>query len=227
MRATRGASDREGRRGVKHGRAAHSEQETDRLSVSGDRPSGCHMRRPQQVQLPLSTWDTRIACGTPSLACGTHAHATTPLAMRVVQCRRPRRTRSRRRCCAARRGVLVKVRGKMSGRSVRDASGSRGRIGGGARCMPRDRGRGTRPVAVSLAREDHTRTPRWRARAKNCVLRRGRGGWFQDLVKRMKNRRRASRACSKGPFGHAQPVGNARHARRCLARLVRGARSGR
>ena len=29
-------------------------------------------------------------------------------------------------------------------------------------------------VAMSLAREDHTTTPRWRARAKNCVLRRGR-----------------------------------------------------
>ena len=44
----------------------------------------------------------------------------------------------------------------------------------GARCMPRGRGRRPRPVAVSLAREDFTTTPRWRARAQNCVLRRGR-----------------------------------------------------
>ena len=41
-------------------------------------------------------------------------------------------------------------------------------------CMPRGRGRLSKTVAMSLAREDHSTTPRWRARAKNCVLRRGR-----------------------------------------------------
>ena len=40
--------------------------------------------------------------------------------------------------------------------------------------MPRGGGRLSKTVAMSLAREDHTTTPRWRARAKNCVLRRGR-----------------------------------------------------
>jgi len=44
----------------------------------------------------------------------------------------------------------------------------------GAMCMPRGGGRLSKTVAMSLAREDHTTTPRWRARAKNCVLRRGR-----------------------------------------------------
>ena len=33
-------------------------------------------------------------------------------------------------------------------------------------CMPRCRGRGPRAVAMSLAREDHTTTPRWRATAR-------------------------------------------------------------
>ena len=32
-------------------------------------------------------------------------------------------------------------------------------------CMPRGRGRLSKTVAMSLAREDHTTTPRWRARA--------------------------------------------------------------
>ena len=36
---------------------------------------------------------------------------------------------------------------------------------GGAMCMTRGRGRPSRPVARSLAREDHTTTPRWRAGA--------------------------------------------------------------
>ena len=60
-------------------------------------------------------------------------------------------------------------------------------------CMPRGRGRLSKTMAMSLAREDHSTTPRWRARAKNCVLRRGRPV-SRILVKRTKNRRRASRA---------------------------------
>jgi hypothetical protein len=63
---------------------------------------------------------------------------------------------------------------------------------------------------MSLAREDHTTTPRWRARAKNCVL-----------------RLRERRARSGGAPGRAQPVGNAQRARRRLAGLARRAGSGR
>ena len=44
----------------------------------------------------------------------------------------------------------------------------------GARCMPRGRGRRPRAVARSLAREDHTTTPRWRARARIVLSRRER-----------------------------------------------------
>ena len=52
-------------------------------------------------------------------------------------------------------------------------------------------------------------------------------GQFHELVKRRENRLRASRALSGGAPGRAQPVGNARHARRCLAGLARGTGSGR
>ena len=52
-------------------------------------------------------------------------------------------------------------------------------------------------------------------------------GQFHELVKRRKNRLRASRACSRGAPGRAHPVGNARRARRCLAVLTRGTGSGR
>ena len=45
---------------------------------------------------------------------------------------------------------------------------------GGASCMTRGRGRRPRPVARSQAREDHTTTPRWRARARIVLSRRGR-----------------------------------------------------
>ena len=78
------------------------------------------------------------------------------------------------------RALVVHARARRVGRGGNErahtarAIASRGRIGGGARCTPRGRGRRPRAVAVSLAREDHTTTPRWRARAKNCVLRRGR-----------------------------------------------------
>ena len=61
--------------------------------------------------------------------------------------------------------------------------------------------------------------PKW------CSL--GVSGQFHDLVKRRKNRLRASRAPSGGAPGRAQLVGDARHARRCLAGLVPGAGRGR
>ena len=64
--------------------------------------------------------------------------------------------------------------GESSGAHLGHRREPGGGIGGRARCMPRGRGRRPRAVAVSLAREDRTTTPRWRARAKNCVLRRGR-----------------------------------------------------
>ena len=52
-------------------------------------------------------------------------------------------------------------------------------------------------------------------------------GQFHDLVKRTKNRLRASRARSGEAPGRAQPVGNAQRARRRLAGLVRRVGSGR
>ena len=45
---------------------------------------------------------------------------------------------------------------------------------GGASCMTRGGGRRPRPVARSQTREDHTTTPRWRARARIVLSRRGR-----------------------------------------------------
>ena len=44
----------------------------------------------------------------------------------------------------------------------------------GARCIPRGRGRRPRAVSISLAREDHTTTPRWRARARILLFSRKR-----------------------------------------------------
>jgi len=55
----------------------------------------------------------------------------------------------------------------------------------------------------------------------------GVGGQFHELVKRTKNRRRASRAPSGGAPGRAHLVGNAQRARRRLAGLVRRVGSGR
>ena len=52
-------------------------------------------------------------------------------------------------------------------------------------------------------------------------------GQFHDLVKRTKNRLRASRARSGEAPGRAQPVGNAQRARRRLAGFARGTGSGR
>ena len=94
-------------------------------------------------------------------------------------------------------------------------------------CTLRGRGRLSRTVAVPLAREDHTTTPRWRARAQKSVTFLGVSGQFHDLVKRRENRLRASRARSGGAPGRAQPVAFARRARRRLAGLARGTGSGR
>ena len=55
----------------------------------------------------------------------------------------------------------------------------------------------------------------------------GAGGQFHDLVKRTKNRLRASRARSGGASGRAQPVAFAQRARRRLAGLARRAGRGR
>ena len=55
----------------------------------------------------------------------------------------------------------------------------------------------------------------------------GVSGQFHELVKRRKNRLRASRAPSRGAPGRAHPVGNARRAHRCLAGLARRAGRGR
>ena len=74
----------------------------------------------------------------------------------------------------ARSAVLAKVRGGRKERAPARVGASEHGWMGGAMCMPRGRGRRPRPVARSQTREDHTTTPRWRARAKNCVLRRGR-----------------------------------------------------
>ena len=52
-------------------------------------------------------------------------------------------------------------------------------------------------------------------------------GQFHDLVKRRKNRLRASRARSGGAPGRAHLVGNAQRPRRRLAGLARGTGSGR
>ena len=58
-----------------------------------------------------------------------------------------------------------------------------------------------------------------------CFL--GVSGEFHELVKRRKNRLRASRARSGGASGRAQPAAFARHARRRLAGLARRAGRGR
>ena len=62
--------------------------------------------------------------------------------------------------------------GKISGRI--SASAEPGADWRRARCAPRARGRLSRTVASSLAREDHTTTPRWRAGARIVLFRRKR-----------------------------------------------------
>ena len=68
-------------------------------------------------------------------------------------------------CDAVGRGVLAFGRGQKQRAQLHP----RGRPGGGlggAMCMPRGRGRRPRAVARSQTCEDHTTTPRWRARAR-------------------------------------------------------------
>ena len=60
---------------------------------------------------------------------------------------------------------------------------------GGARCMPRGRGRRPRAVARSQTCEDHTTTPRWRARARIVLSRRG------QLVSRFGQKKEKSTTC--------------------------------
>ena len=76
-------------------------------------------------------------------------------------------------CDAVGRGVLAFGRGQKQRAQLHP----RGRPGGGlggAMCMPRGRGRRPRAVARSQTCEDHTTTPRWRARARIVLSRRGR-----------------------------------------------------
>ena len=68
-------------------------------------------------------------------------------------------------------------------------------------------------MARSLAREDCTnKDPALASYLQPELYFLGVGGQFHDLVKRTKNRLRASRACSGGAPGRAQPVGNAQRA---------------
>ena len=67
--------------------------------------------------------------------------------------------------CRPRSAVLAKVRLNKQRARVRVGASEHGWMGG-AMCIPRGRGRPYRTVAVSLAREDYTRVPRWRATAR-------------------------------------------------------------
>ena len=63
-------------------------------------------------------------------------------------------------------GVLAELRGAKNKRAHLGHRREPGADWGRTRCMTRGRGRRPRAVAVSLAREDHTTTPPWRARAE-------------------------------------------------------------
>ena len=75
--------------------------------------------------------------------------------------------------CRPRSAVLAKVRLNKQRARVRVGASEHGWMGG-AMCIPRGRGRPYRTVAVSLAREDHTRVPRWRATARIVLFSRER-----------------------------------------------------
>ena len=80
----------------------------------------------------------------------------------------------------------------LRGQKQRAQVSTRARPGGalgGARCMPRGRGRRPRAMARSRTREDHTTTPRWRARARIVLSRRGR------LVSRVGQKKEKSTTC--------------------------------
>ena len=70
------------------------------------------------------------------------------------------------------RGVLAGSGAKAAGAHLRIARAGGGL--GGAMCMPKGRGRRPRAVARSQTCEDHTTTPRWRARARIVLSRRER-----------------------------------------------------
>ena len=121
-------------------------------------------------------------------------------------------------------GVLAKVLGSK-GAGLAMARVSSGGLGG-TMCMPRGRGRllqgpwpGHRHARITQRRRVGELQPELYFLAV--------GGQFHELVKRRKNRLRASRACSRGAPGRAHPVGNARRPRRRLAGLARCAGSGR
>ena len=110
---------------------------------------------------------------TPRLSGMHSSHVTTRdgrLDGRAGQGWTPRRRGAERR--------VGQVRGSKGAGAARGSGWREGaRVGYVVLCACRGvgaRGRLSRTVAMSLAREDHTTTPRWRARAKNCVLRRGR-----------------------------------------------------
>ena len=92
---------------------------------------------------------------------------------------------------------------------------------------PRGRGRRPRAVARSQAGEDHTTTgPRWRARARTVLSRRGR------LVSRFGQKKGTSttwkqRTLRRSVGSRPTRVGNAQRARRRLAGLARRAGRGR
>ena len=75
--------------------------------------------------------------------------------------------------CRPRSAVLAKVRLNKQRARVRVGASEHGWMGG-AMCIPRGRGRPYRTVAVSLAREDYTRAPRWRATARIVLFSRER-----------------------------------------------------
>ena len=91
-------------------------------------------------------------------------------------------------------------------RASTDGPSSAGRIGGsrgglgGARCMPRDRGRRPSAVARSQTCEDYTRTPRVGELQPELYFL-GVGGQFHEVVKRTKSRLRGRRARSGGASG--------------------------
>ena len=77
------------------------------------------------------------------------------------------------RGCGQRRRVGQSSRGITQRAPVRVGASEHGWMGG-AMCIPRGRGRPYMTVAVSLAREDYTRAPRWRATARIVLFSRER-----------------------------------------------------
>ena len=105
-------------------------------------------------------------------------------------CRITRGSRARRLVvsCRPRSAVLAKVRWKKE-RAQRGVRASEHGWMGGATCMLRGRGRPSRPVPSSQAREDCTRPPCWRAIARIVLSRRG------QLVSRFGQKKGKSTTC--------------------------------